>query len=265
MSNFARCVAAALTIAPGALIAQRALSGRARINLPCADQNKLAQADVFLLLVKVRPASKGIVRRLRGVTFSVPGYATDSPGVCGRDLMTLWCAPKAGAARNSNQVPHPYRIALESSFRLNRYPTEMPATKDVAGPSPDFVRLAEDESAHWIGAASAQQAVQATVILSLAKIAVAQGRAHVGSCDGSPTGAGCDVGLARLDPADLTDVVVNGSSDGRLRLELQFHGDMAATITARLDEARFLPVAIEAVSFAFYIAVTSSAARLRDT
>lgn len=260
LKTLLRVIATLLVAAPAlASSAPRGdLSGRERIGLPPADQDRLARSDLLSLLGPVRQASTGMFHRLRGVDFTSRAYATGYAGVCGRGQVTLWYASVSDRDQSSNAAPlHPYRISVASSFHIINAITAAPDRREegAADASAQCGRLATEPATHWTEAASADDLVDGTIALALAAKQVRDGRLH--DCGVKPGGSGAcgDILAAAGAVSELDSVERCPSAHDEGCFELFVSGQIKIKLRAHLDGSQS-PDAIESAEVSSYIVVT---------
>jgi hypothetical protein len=167
--------------------AQEALSSAELRALSKSAANKQARHDLLSILKPMEQFPTGSSRQIGDIWFTTKAHGTLIPGICARDLVSLYYAPVERSQEYEDVPVRPYRVEASTSYTFVR----PPSAKMLKREDDDAYRLpwqaecgaaSEDDFLGWFSADKPELAVRGFLALKAAVARVKVGTLMPKSC-----------------------------------------------------------------------------------
>jgi len=150
--------------------------------------DRTVRRDLMSIFQPLESLPKGNLIGLGNVTLTTKGVATNVPGVCARDWLTIRYAPVENTEDPPNGDVRPYAADAERQYYFLKRPSRSSLEKadDRLPWSAECERAAKVEYEGWFSADSAYSAVRTYLIFLSGSEAVRRDATKLGDCDPGP-------------------------------------------------------------------------------
>ncbi len=211
--------------------------------------DRRAESDLLSVLTPAHGFKKGMLRMVRGTTFTTAAHGSEYESLCRRDDLTLlyaWTTDKGGI---EDRPMKPYGVETTASFADIGLADQPIEKHDVWSPACKALDQRHDVS--WFTARDDRQAMEAVLLYRQARTEVRTGTLKPEPCP-SVLKAACDNAI--LDMKQLTEVKDCAAPEGLVCYEL-WSFNTALTIVFKHGKD-LAPGDIQSISVAQYVVVT---------
>lgn len=211
------------------------LTTRQMERLSPARADTIARRDLLSILQPLIPPRRGMLTRLRGVSFLTRVYATAYPRLCGRGAVTLWYGASAQGGRPAARRLTPYSVTSAASYHLiGDDPGAAHGDAGAPGQAGRCAVVARDRFG-WFTAPDGNAAAAGVRALAAAREALRRGLVPTcgrGACETLPSVAGA---LNTVESCDATDdrSCLRVSLDSMTQLTITYFGDEPTPASVR--------------------------------